>query len=275
MILLPEDELHREHARRRVVLDRRRNEDPREILQVLPQRDEVLRFLPVVELAEDRLAELVHHLLELVQLPRVGMPVEHDGDLGERFEVFDDLLADAGPLHLDGHGAAVPERGAMDLSERRGRERRGFEVGERLGDANAELLTDDPFDLGEGEGLDVVLKPREGFQVGNRKEVRAGRKELPELDERRTEPFEVLRQLQGLRRRVDAPGLRRQVPLDIQPFGEVSPPVLHEQDGDVLVALEVRRFEREGHGLAIRRQLSAVSFQGTRQRGLGPVPRLG
>jgi uncharacterized protein YbjT (DUF2867 family) len=39
--------------------------------------------------------------------------------------------------------------------------------------------------------------------------------------------------------------------------GEVGATVLHEEDGDVLVSLEVRRLERNGHS----KKLSAISFQ--------------
>jgi hypothetical protein len=40
------------------------------------------------------------------------------GDLFHRLHVLDDLLADAGPLHLDRHLPPVPERRPVHLAER-------------------------------------------------------------------------------------------------------------------------------------------------------------
>ena len=150
--LSTEDEVHRQHARSRVVLDRGRNREPPELLQVLAQRQQVLGFLAVIELAEKSLAELVHHLLELVEPSGLGVPVEQLGDLGEGGQVFHDLLADAGSLDLDGDRAAVPQDCAMHLPERRGRERSGLEFRKRLRDADAELFVHDPLDFREREG---------------------------------------------------------------------------------------------------------------------------
>jgi hypothetical protein len=95
----------------------RRHDDAIELLQVLAQRREVLRLLAVIELTQERLAELVHHLLELVEAAGFGMPVEELRDLRERIEVIDDLFADAGPLDFHGDRAAVAQGRTMDLAE--------------------------------------------------------------------------------------------------------------------------------------------------------------
>ena len=128
------------------------------------------------------------------------MLVEELRDLGERVEVVDDLLADAGPLDLDRDRAAVAQRRAVHLAERCGRERSGVELGEGLRDPDAQFLGDDSFDLREGERLDVVLQARERVDVGDGEQVRARREELAELDERGPELLEVARELLGLRR---------------------------------------------------------------------------
>src|SRR6185436_3112004 len=114
-------------------------------------------------------------------------------------QVLFDELVDARPLHLDGDFAPAAEHGAMHLPERRGGNRQPIELDERVRNADTELLADRPLDVFVGKWLDVVLQAGERLEVRGRKEVRARREELTELDERRAERLEVARERLGAR----------------------------------------------------------------------------
>ena len=70
-------------------------------------------------------------------------------------------------------------------------------MSEGLRDTHAEFGLHDLLDLGEGERPDVVLQPREGFEVGRGQKVCARREQLAELDVGGAEFFEVGGQLVG------------------------------------------------------------------------------
>ncbi len=93
------------------------------------------------------------------------MGVGEVGNLAQRIEVLGHLLPDFRPLHLDGHLAAITKPGAVNLTDAGGRDRRCVEFREGLRNADAQFLGNDAFDLGEGEGLDVVLEPGQRLQV--------------------------------------------------------------------------------------------------------------
>ena len=68
---------------------------------------QVQGLAPVVELAQQGLAELLQHAVEGEAAADLGVAVDQAGDLLERLEVVQDHLPDAGPLHLDRHRPAV------------------------------------------------------------------------------------------------------------------------------------------------------------------------
>ena len=89
--------------------------------------------------------------------PNLRAAVEDAGNLRERLEVLENLFVNVRPLHLDDDRPSVAERRSMHLTERRGRQRRGGEVGKRLGDPHTELFGDDALDVLERKRCDVVL----------------------------------------------------------------------------------------------------------------------
>ena len=179
-------ELHRQHAFGRVPLDRKRDDDVLEALQVLRQPDEVLGLPPVVELGDERAPEGLDGLLELVAVSQRRMAIHEAREVPEGLEVLGDPLADSGALDLHGDRPAVAHAGPVDLAERRRGEGLGLEGGKRPGDARSQLGFDDLLDLLERERLHAVLEPRKRLEVGSRQEVRAAREQLPELDEGRS-----------------------------------------------------------------------------------------
>ena len=258
--LLAADVLHRQHARGRVVIDVLRHDDALELAQVVGEGGEVARFEAVVQLAQDVLAELLQERRELVLAARLRVRVEEGGDVAEDVEVFRHLLADAGALHLDDHVAAVAHQRAVNLSERGGGHGRRVELGERLRDAHAQLGVDDLLDLGERERLNLVLEARERVNVGLRQEVCARGHELRELDEGRPQLLDVGGHLLHLGGR-DLP-VRRALDGRVQAraLDEVRAPVPHQEQGDVLVALQVFGLERNRHPVAPARSLQRATF---------------
>jgi hypothetical protein len=190
--LAPADVVHGQHARRRVVLDGERDDDPLELGQVAAERHEVLRLEPVVQLAREALPELIEDRLEPVVAADLGVGVEELGDRRQRLDVLGDALPDAGPLHLHRHLAAVAEPRAMHLAER-GRGQRGrVELREALREPDTELARDDLLDLGERKRRDVVLEAAQRLDVRGGQDVGARREELAELDEGGAHLLEVV-----------------------------------------------------------------------------------
>src|SRR4051812_34789812 len=79
----------------------------------------------------------------------------------------------------------------MHLPERGGGDRGAVEPLERLRQPDADLVLDDPFDLFVWERRDAVLQSRQRLEVREREQIAARRQQLPELDEGRTERFEI------------------------------------------------------------------------------------
>ena len=155
----------------------------------------VPRLEPVVELVPDRAGELVDQLAGVDEVERTDALLRDLRRLVEKLQVGLDLARRVRALHLDGDALAVREHGAVHLADRRRRHRRLLERREQLLDRQLELLADDPLDLREREGGDVVL---EGAQLGDdvrRDDVRPGREQLAELHERRPELVEHLAQV--------------------------------------------------------------------------------
>ncbi len=93
-----------------------RHEHAREFRQLLAQGHEVVCLLPVIQLAQEALAELLQHRAKLVTLARLGMPIEEARDLVERVQVLEHFFANARPLHLHRHPLAAAQARAMHLA---------------------------------------------------------------------------------------------------------------------------------------------------------------
>ena len=109
------------------------------------------------------------------------------------------------PLHLDDDPAPVGQRRAVDLPDRRGRDRRLLEVEVELLERELELFLDDSAGLLERERRHRVLERLQLEDDVRRDDVGARREELAELDEGRAELVEHLAQPLAARRalRVD------------------------------------------------------------------------
>src|SRR5205085_854549 len=98
-----------------------------------------------------------------------------------------DLLRRVRALNVDRYPAPVREHRAVYLSDRRGGHRLGLELEEEAVERLAELLADDPLDVGEREWPNVVLERAQLGDDVRRDDVRTGREQLPELHERGAE----------------------------------------------------------------------------------------
>ena len=99
-----------------------------------------------------------------------------------------------GSLHLDDDVLARRQRRAMHLADRGGGDRCLVEREKRALDGEAELLLDHLLDVGERHRRDVVLELAQLGDDVERHDVRPGREQLAELDERRPELVEHLAQ---------------------------------------------------------------------------------
>ncbi len=164
----PCDVFHREDARGAVIGDGLGHDDAFEILQLTADGGEVVRFLAVIEFAQQALAELIEHFGKLVAFSELRVLIEELGDLLQRVEILDHLFADARALHFHGDLATVAQARLVHLTERRRGHGRGFEFGKRFRKANAQLGGDSFFDLVKTERFDLVLETGERFEISLR-----------------------------------------------------------------------------------------------------------
>ena len=157
------------------------------LLDQPPDHLRVVGFLDEVELVPQVRFELFGERLELEQLRRLRVALEQLRRRAEHLEVELDLLDDPGPAHLDDDAATRLQQGRMDLGDRRGGERLGVDLGERL---EPEVLRDHGLDQRVGHRLDLVDELAELLDVDVRKQVGARGEQLPELDVRGAELLE-------------------------------------------------------------------------------------
>ena len=105
-----------------------------------------------------------------------------DEDL-EETEVAHDVVPSSRPLHLHHDPLAPGERGPVDLGDGARCHRIGDDALEHVLPRDAQLLLHHGHHFLLGERGDVVLERGELFHEGRREQVRAGRKNLPELGE--------------------------------------------------------------------------------------------
>ena len=151
------DVVHRQDAGGRVVPNGLRNDDAPESGERAPDRFHVARFLPVVELGGERLAELDDHVAKRVIETAPYPAVDELGDFLERFAVLPDPVLDVGTLDLDRDDR--PSRSAARCTWPSDAAAVGFSSNiENRGQPRAELVLDDSLHVGERERLDLVLK---------------------------------------------------------------------------------------------------------------------
>ena len=197
--LLALDPLHRQHARRREVHDRVGHHEQVIVLGQLAEGQQVAGLASVVQLPDQRPAELPKQRREPIPPTEIGALVRHLGQAGEHLHVALDDVARLGPLHLDDDLAPTRQRRSMDLSQRRRSQRLLVELDEQVPQRHPELGLDRLLDTLERDCLDVVLQPRERRRVAVWQQVEAGRQQLPQLDVGRPHRLQVARELVGLR----------------------------------------------------------------------------
>src|SRR5262245_2085235 len=181
------EELEREDARGRVLLDDTRDDDPLVPHEVPVEHLGVSRFVPVVELEPDRARELVDEVLRIHELEGLDALLEESRGLVEESEVRLDLLGGRRALHLDRHFLPVREHRPMHLADRGRGERREVELEEGAVHAQVELGLDDLLHLLERDRRRVVLEISKLRDDVRGDHVRTRREQLPELHERRAE----------------------------------------------------------------------------------------
>ncbi len=192
------DVIHREDFGGGVAFDRFGNNEFFEGGEVGAQGREMLGLLAVVELAQEHGAEFCEGVGEVGAAAGGGVVVEEFRDVAEHVEVVNHAFADAGALNFDRDMATIAQDGFVDLSDGGGGEGLGVNFLKGSGDADAEFLGDDSFDILEWERLDFILEACEGLDVGGGDELGARGEELAELDVGGSEFFEVVGKLIGV-----------------------------------------------------------------------------
>jgi hypothetical protein len=246
----------REHPRARVAPEHARDVDVRVAGEVAVECGGVPRLETVIQLVTDRPRELVHELARVDEIERTDAFLRDPRSLVEQREIRLDLSRRARALHLHRDLPSVREGRAVDLADRRGRDRLLVELGKQLVEAEAEVLLDDLLDLVERERTDVVLQSAQLRDDVRRQDVRSRRQELAELHERRTELVQHLAQVLAALRRLAVNVHPRAAPREEvgQPVG-VEPVAEAVADRDLRDLRETAEVAGRGldHGLSVAR----------------------
>ncbi len=152
----------------------------------LDEQFQVLSFAGEVEFASDHRRQLFDHFPR----PPGGEGVDVLGELrqsGQDFDVLPHPRFDLGALDLDHDRSAVPQQRAVDLSDRRRRERDRIDRAELFAERVAELPREGRLDRLDRLRVDVRPQPFEFLGEFGPHQVGTSRQDLAELDERRAE----------------------------------------------------------------------------------------
>src|SRR2546423_3899720 len=137
--------------------------------------------------------QIREHVREFVALADFSMRVDKLGNLLERVEIFNDLFADGGALHLYYYGASISHGCSMHLRQRRGRRRFSFELKKEFRKPAAQFRRNDALDFFVRKRLNLVLQTRQRIEVRLRQQIAPGGQKLSELDEGRPQLFQIVR----------------------------------------------------------------------------------
>ncbi len=144
----------------------------------------VARLVREVELLVDGPVELLDDAGRRVDAGLLDHRLEQLREVVEEREVRLDLLPDARPLHLHDDPLAARGSGAVDLGDRRARERPSSSSANSSSTRRPRPALDLARRISaDGEGRAVVLERLELLDPVGGQEVRPGGEELPELDE--------------------------------------------------------------------------------------------
>lgn len=124
------------------------------------------------------------------------MALQHRSHLLHDLEVQAEEALQTRPLDLEDHLPATAEAGSMHLSQTGGAEGLLFDIDD-LGTALTELLLQKRLCRIKGEGRDAVLKAGKFRDPTGRQDIRPGREQLTQLDERRPQREQLGRQPAG------------------------------------------------------------------------------
>src|SRR4030095_9828276 len=141
------------------------------------------------ECAQQASAQPVQHVLKIIALTELSMSVKEFGDLAQRFQIFNYLLADVWPLYFDDDFATVAHMREVHLGQGGSCQRLWLEVTKSLRETHTDLTRNYAVHFLIREWFDAVLQTRECFKVGRRQEICPRRKQLTQLNERWTKIF--------------------------------------------------------------------------------------
>mmetsp|Transcript_9617 Transcript_9617/g.30412 ORF Transcript_9617/g.30412 Transcript_9617/m.30412 type:complete len:290 (+) Transcript_9617:784-1653(+) len=159
----------------------------------------ILALDNVVKLGVETRAEFVKELDEIEPLAQRGKAAEEEAKFTRQVQVERDRLEHVRPLHLDGDDVArLAQRRAVDLAERCGRDGRGRDLGEDVGDLrDLELVADRAHRQLVVERGHLVAQLLQLHHRSRREDVGSNRERLSELNEERTKRDDRAAQVGG------------------------------------------------------------------------------
>lgn len=144
-------------------------------------------FRTELQLASQRQGELADHFPRSIAAKTGRLRFDALRQTEEEASVGLDHRPDAGPPNLENDRRSVRKPGAMDLGQRRRSQRIGFHSRRGRIRRFAQVLRELRPAFGEQDGRRSILQPAEFANPLRREQIDAGRKDLAELDEGRSQ----------------------------------------------------------------------------------------
>ena len=143
-------------------------------------------FEAEIQLPQQHPTALLGDADPVAALAPAGMALNGGGHLLEHLQIESEGALQAWTLHLQHHLTATAQAGPVHLGQAGGTEGFSFKV-DYLSAAPAQFLLEQVLNHGEGKGRHLVLQGGQLLHQLGGQHVRAGREQLAELDEGRTQ----------------------------------------------------------------------------------------
>ena len=178
-------------------------------------------FQAEIQLPQQHPATFLGDRDPVAALAPAGMALQHGGDLLQHLQVEPEQALQAWPLDLEHHLATAAQAGPVHLGQAGGTQGALLEI-HHLNAAFTQLLLQQLLGHGKGKRGHLVLQPGQFLHIAGRQDIRPGRKELPELDEGRSQAQQLTGEPMGPPLLAGGPALRGDTAA-IGPIGAIGP----------------------------------------------------
>jgi hypothetical protein len=183
---------HGQHTRRSELHVRHRDIQSIVVPKIGGKRAQVVRLGHEVQLVEQAAAQLGDPVHQAVAATHFRMALRGDRHAFKRIEIIADASTDTRPLHLDDHFVAVGQNDRVHLCQRAGRKRHRIEMPEQLFRRRAEFRRHHAAYGVRADRRHIVLDTRQLGQISAVHQIGPARQGLPQLDECRSQRFQVV-----------------------------------------------------------------------------------